>query len=57
MDRIVKTTTDKNTRGFTKDGGKGKVKNQLQKNINEERQPGHNSFKILEEEGNKETNQ
>ena len=57
MERNVKTTADKNPEGFTNVGGKGKGRKWPQKNINEEIQLSHNSFKILEEEyGNKETN-
>lgn len=57
MERNVKTTVDKNPEGFTKEGGKGKGGRWPPKKTNEERQPSHNSFKILEEEeGNKETN-
>jgi len=58
LERNVNTTVDKNPKGFTKVGGKGKGGRWMQKKTNEERQLNHNRFEILEEEeGNKETNQ
>lgn len=51
MDNI-KTNTGKDPTGFTKVGGKGKGGKKYQKKANEDKQPSHNSFKILEEGGN-----
>jgi len=48
---IMKTNTGKNSASFTKMGGKGKGGKKYQKEINKEKQPSHNNFKILEEEG------
>lgn len=50
MESNIKTNTDKDTKGFTKVGGRGKGEKKNKKEINKEKQPSHNRFKILEEE-------
>ena len=50
LERNTKATTGKDPEGFTKVGGKGKEGKRYQKKINEDGQPSHNSFNILEEE-------
>ena len=57
MERNIKTNIGKYTKGIYKVGGRGKGGQKNQKKINEEKQPNHNRFKILEEDGNNGTNQ